>query len=328
MRSEARSTKADRMAARREEARRKASADARRRSLVGVAAGVLGVLLAGIAVLALLNRPDAATSGAASAGEANAISTLGTADYHSLAISPADPETVFFGHHGGVKKSTDGGRTWEDLAISQDAMGMAIAPTDPSLLYIAGHDVFARSTDGGQTWQTLRPTLPGTDIHGFAMSPSDPEHLYAFVAETGGVYESRDGGQSWEPLPGEAPQGIMGLAVVAGEPETILAGTMRQGVMRSRDGGKTWRSAGGTLPGGATAFATSPAQPGLAYAGTADGVYRSDDSGASWQPVGPRGVRVMAVATSPKDPRVIQAVDAEGRVYRSGDGGASWDGGQ
>ncbi|MDP9383391.1 MAG: hypothetical protein M3Q29_25250 [Chloroflexota bacterium] len=282
--------------------------------------GVFLVVIVGTLAFLFLNRTGDGTA------SAQVLSTLRTGDYHSLAISPSDPKTVFFGHHGGIKKSTDGGKTWQDLPINQDAMGMVISPKEPEVMYIAGHDVYAKSTDGGKTWQADRPALPGTDIHAFAMSPSDPKHLYAYVVEANSLFESRDGGSSWQPLPGEAPQGIMGLGIAAGDPETILAATMRQGVMRSTDGGRTWSSGGGSLPGGSMSFATSPGSPGLVYSASSSGVYRSDDAGATWRPAGLEGVRVMTVAAAPTDPKIIQAVDDKGRVYRSTDGGASWTG--
>ncbi len=259
MSSSTRSTKQARRANRQEAARRQAATTARRRSLTRLGLGVFVVVILGTLAFLFLNRAGDGT------GSAQALSTLRTGDYHSLAISPSDPKTVFFGHHGGIKKSTDGGKTWQDLPINQDAMGMAISPKDPKVMYIAGHDVYAKSTDGGKTWQTARPALPGTDIHAFAMSPSDPKHLYAYVVEANGLFESRDGGSSWQPLIGQAPQGIMGLGIAAGDPETMLAGTMRQGVMRSIDGGRTWSSGGGSLPGGSMSFATSPGSPGLVY---------------------------------------------------------------
>lgn len=33
------------------------------------------------------------------------------ADFHALAFGPTEPDVVFFGHHNGVMRSQDGGRT-------------------------------------------------------------------------------------------------------------------------------------------------------------------------------------------------------------------------
>ena len=71
------------------------------------------------------------------------ISKLSTADFHSLAFSLTEPETVFFGHHGGLLMSRNGGEDWEPTALSNaDAMALAFPPSDPQIMYAAGHDVF------------------------------------------------------------------------------------------------------------------------------------------------------------------------------------------
>src|SRR5258708_32745262 len=47
-------------------------------------------------------------------------------------------------------------------------------------------------------------------------------------------------------------------------------------------------------------------------------------SAAIWQPLGPDGGTVLAVAFAPSDARVAYAGTAGGGVFRSRDGGSSW----
>ena len=59
-----------------------------------------------------------------------------------------------------------------------------------------------KSTDGGETWESLndRPGMPEgpLGISGVAVSPADPESVYAIIeAEEGGIFRSRDGGKTW-----------------------------------------------------------------------------------------------------------------------------------
>jgi len=71
---------------------------------------------------------------------------------------------------------------------------------------------WSSSADGGATWQPVRHNLPGTDIHSFAMSPDDPDRLYAFV-NGGGLFGSLNGGQIWQQL-GQMPPDVMALSAV------------------------------------------------------------------------------------------------------------------
>jgi len=159
---------------------------------------------------------QALTRGAGSPSTAGAapLAVLRTSDFHALAFAPADPDVAFFGHHDGVMRTQDGGRTWKPMVEQRgfDAMGMAASRADARVLYVAGHDVLQSSADGGATWQPVRHNLPGTDIHSFAMSPDDPDRLYAFV-NGGGLFGSLNGGQIWQQL-GQMPPDVMALSAV------------------------------------------------------------------------------------------------------------------
>ena len=162
-----------------------------------------------VALAAIVLAAFSLTGGQAGGGAAG---VLQTADFHALAVSPADPDVVFFGHHHGIMRSDDGGRTWRPLVDRQnfDAMGLAVSRTNPRQLYLAGHDIFQVSTDGGASWREVAHNLPGTDVHGFAMSPDDPDRLYAFV-NGHGVFTSADGAWTWQRL-SQVPPDVMALA--------------------------------------------------------------------------------------------------------------------
>ena len=57
------------------------------------------------------------------------------------------------------------------------------------------------TTDGGATWKKAAKGFPGGDLGriGLAISPADPEILYAIVeaGQRGGFYKSTDRGASW-----------------------------------------------------------------------------------------------------------------------------------
>ena len=72
---------------------------------------LLPLLIVGIVVV-IAGALVVQRGGTPTATGAQPIATLNTSDYHALRWSPTDPNTVFFGHHGGMLKSADGGRTW------------------------------------------------------------------------------------------------------------------------------------------------------------------------------------------------------------------------
>src|SRR5436190_4425752 len=148
-------------------------------------------------------------------------------------VHPQDPNLVYaavLGHafgpsdQRGVYRSKDGGKTWQRVLFANKnagAVGLAMDPVNPRVLYATtwrfvrtpwGFDsggegsALWKSTDGGDTWKNLTKTvtkksgLPkGTlGIMGVTVSPTNPQNIYAIIeADEGGVYRSRDGGETW-----------------------------------------------------------------------------------------------------------------------------------
>lgn len=260
-----------------------------------------------------------------------ALATLQTGDFHALAFDPSDARIAYFGHHNGVLRTDDGGKTWRPLVERPnfDAMSVGISAADAQRLYLAGHDVLQVSRDGGATWQAVAHNLPGTDLHGFAVSPADPDRLYALVVGSG-AFRSADGGRTWESLGNGLPGEVTALASAGGTPDLLYASSGRLGVLRSDDGGRNW-SRTTTVPGsrGVLALAVDPADRQTIYAGTEEGLSKSTDGGRSWSALSFPARTVMAIAVSPSDPNVVLAIGVENRrglVFRSDDGGRSWGG--
>lgn len=248
------------------------------------------------------------------------IATLSTSDFHSLAFDPRDADIVYFGHHQGVLKSVDGGVTWASVLRQGDAMSLVAVD---NALIMAGHEVFMRSDSAGSVWKFVGTNLPDEDIHGFAVSPSNPKVFFAFIVSYG-LWRSEDAGTTWTLVSKELPDSVLALAIVPGTPETLYAGTMDKSLLKSVDGGKTWTPAPGYGAKMAMALAQDPSDPRVVLAATESGLVRSNPAGNSWQGVGLNSKDLMAVAISPANPARILVVDAQGRVYRSDDNGATW----
>lgn len=275
-----------------------------------------GVAVAAVAVIALAVVLN--TGGRPADGGATAWSTLGTQDVHSLAFDPADPQHLYFGHHGGLRETKDGGRTWQPTAL-QGADAMNVAPPAAGFFQIAGHNVYKEAADGGQTWQDVPNDLPGLDLHAFVADPADPAHAWAFSAGFG-LFETTDKGRTWEL---RQPGGWGALTSFVEGDKTILVGVGSTGLARSEDGGRDWTALG--QPKGQLASLAASSDGAVMYAGTTVGVSRSADGGRTWTPTALESVGVT-VAVDPEDPNVVAVVDDQTRFFRSADGGATWPG--
>lgn len=288
-------------------------------------------LMAGgvILLIAALGAWWMAARGASGETTTQPISHLSTRDFHALAFSPSDPNTVFFGHHGGLLVSRDGGRTWAPTTLQNaDAMALALPLADAQVMYAAGHDVFFKSTDAGTTWQPVAANLPGTDIHGFAADPDDANSVYAYIVGYG-IFGSRDGGSTWTLLSAGVPPSTFNLAV-GPSAQSLFAAAGQSGLLRSLDGGTTW-SPVASLPGAgapaagaiAVVYDRNSGKLVVSTLGAGAGLYGSSDAGATWTSLGLNGT-FLAVAIDSRDPSHLITVDERGRVYTSRDGGETW----
>jgi photosystem II stability/assembly factor-like uncharacterized protein len=129
------------------------------------------------------------------------------------------------------------------------------------------------------------------------------------------------------------------------DPATYYTGNATGGVWKTEDAGRTWTPifdrAGSTSVGG---LAIAPSSPKVIYVGTGqiqarydigsgDGMYRSDDGGASWRRIGLTDSRAIGrILVDPMNPDVVLVAalghifgpNRERGVFRTEDGGKSW----
>jgi photosystem II stability/assembly factor-like uncharacterized protein len=90
--------------------------------------------------------------------------------------------------------------------------------------------------------------------------------------------------------------------------------------------GEGMRAAAGLDGHRPTCLAADVRIAGRAWCGTdRGGVFRSDDGGASWQPVGLRDQRITAVTASPAEENVVWVGTEPSQVWYSRDGGSTWE---
>ncbi len=275
-----------------------------------------GVLLAVIAVILFIftgQKP-----------QVQPISQLTTEDFHSLAFSPSEAETIYFGHHGGLLVSRNGGKDWQPSTLTGvDAMALALPTSNPQVMYAAGHEVFYKSSDAGQTWQAVKTNLLSLDIHGFAADSNDANHLYAYIAGAN-IYGSTDGGSTWTER--SAPSTSTYNLAVGENGQILYAATTQQGLWRSTDSGSNWTKLG-NLPGAgaiAVAYAATSKQLYASTIGDGAGMYISTNGGETWASAFTGNI--LAIAVSPLNNNHLVILNEKGQVYASRDNGKSWTG--
>jgi photosystem II stability/assembly factor-like uncharacterized protein len=185
-------------------------------------------------------------------------------------------------------------------------------------------------------------------------------NTYVVGAASGGIWRSRDGGHSWEPIfDDQGVQSIGALAIAPSDPQVIWAGTGESkvrsnishgaGVFRSTDGGDTWSLMGLEESARISRIRIHPTDPDVVYVAALGhlygpqeekGVFRTTDGGESWERVlftdsmtGPSDLWMH-----PTDPDRLMAgmwtmhIRTWGRwsggpndgLYRSFDGGDTW----
>jgi photosystem II stability/assembly factor-like uncharacterized protein len=229
------------------------------------------------------------------------------------------------------------------------------------------------SDERRQNWDVSGPHFPGWEVYHVAGSPADPNRLYASQTSSwfGQVIQrSDDGGSTWEPVGNEFTYaGVPGthqwydgtphpwefarvwhLEPSPSDPDTVYAGVEDAALFRSTDGGATWQEMRGLREHGSGAQ-WQPGAGGMCLhtiiqdpqnaermfvAISAAGVFRTDDGGASWQPINKGllsegipsaaaevGHCVHRVAMHPSRPGTL-FMQKHWDVMRSDDGGDSW----
>jgi photosystem II stability/assembly factor-like uncharacterized protein len=219
-----------------------------------------------------------------------------------LAISPADPLTIYAGSYDGVWKSVNGGTTWTtaNSGFTKRIIALAVSPVNSEIVYAGTYDssIF-KTTDGGTSWTKINSGLTVTNIQCFVINPVNRDNIYAGTNAgggpgrrylNGGVYKSTDGGKSWTQTNSGLPTvHVRSLAIDPISPQTVYAGTFDKGIFKSTNGGASWTPVN-YLPAyqfvsanEITSIAIDPVSPQIIYAGTVTGgVFRTSDGGKSW----------------------------------------------
>ena len=150
--------------------------------------------------------------------------------------------------------------------------------------------------------RSIGPAVTGGRITDIAIHPDHRATVYIATA-AGGIWKSTNMGQQWTPIFDDQPVSTFGdIAIAPSNPNVLYAGTGEQNNRNSTSWG--------------------------------NGVYRSDDAGATWRHVGLEGTRhVGRIRVHPTNPDIafvaglgnLWASNEERGVFRTVDGGRTWD---
>ncbi|PYQ56912.1 MAG: glycosyl hydrolase, partial [Acidobacteria bacterium] len=288
-----------------------------------------------------------------------------------VAVDPKNPLVVWVGsgennsqrsvaYGDGVYKSTDGGKSWENVGLkkSEHIGKIVIDPRDSNVVYVAaqgplwapgGDRGLYKTTDGGKTWKQVLAISENTGVTDVVLDPRNPDVVYAAAYQRrrhvwtlidggpeGGIHKSMDGGATWKRLTGGLPRNVdigrIGLAVAPSKPDTVYAiveaANKAGGFFRSTDSGGSWEKRSPTV-------ASSPQyyQEIFVDPENADRVYSMDvfirvteDGGASFHPLGEKDKHVdnHALWIDPADRDHLLA-GCDGGLYQTWDRGQTWE---
>ena len=174
----------------------------------------------------------------------------------------------------GLIESTDDGRTWESISLLGDADFHVLRSGGERVYgYDASNVRLLTSNDAGRTWDEAERPSPLIDL---AVDPADSRHVLAAGASdlSQGLYESRDGGQTWERI-GD----LVGYLAWAESDQLFLVDGNGE-VFSSGDSGDSFERRSSI--GGQPAALLGQAADEL-YVALHDGtIKRSTDGGATW----------------------------------------------
>src|SRR5713101_4868937 len=188
------------------------------------------------------------------------------------------------------------------------------SPVDPNRIYASQTSgwfgqIIQRSSDGGKTWET--PGSSPEELKGKGGMPKGESNKFVYAGvEDAALFESKDGGKSWNELAGlrghgsgprwQPGAGGMCLHTILIDPKNqkrMFVAISAAGAFRTDDGGKTWKPINKGLVSNSMPNLTAevghcvhriamhPSKPNTLFMQKHWDVMRSDDAGDSWKEV-------------------------------------------
>ncbi|HEX4015013.1 MAG TPA: hypothetical protein VHX17_14140 [Candidatus Cybelea sp.] len=247
-----------------------------------------------------------------------------------------------------VESSSYAAMQWRFIGPLRGGRTVALdgVPSQPNLFYIGAVDGgIWKSPDAGRTWTPIFDREPTGSIGALAVSPSNPDVIYAGSGEGlqrpdlsvgDGVYKSTDAGATWTHLGLRDAQQIASMALDPADPNRLFVAVLghpygpngERGIYRTLDGGATFarvlyksENAGAfdvvLDPNDAKiVYATlwaarqAPWEIGDSFETPGSGLFKSSDGGTTWTQLTaglPARIGRTEVAVAPSNSNVVYA---------------------
>lgn len=202
----------------------------------------------------------------------------------AVAVSDSDPNIIYVGTgektvrgnvspgFGGVFKSYDAGKTWENVGLPNAGQigQIRIHPKDPDIVFVAViGNLFAdskdrgvyKSMDGGKNWNKVLYSNARSGAVDITFEPGNARVLYASTwnirrtpfslssgGDSSGLWKSTDMGETWKNISRNKglPEGVIGIIGVSVSPVNpnrvyALIESEKGGLFRSDNAGVSWK---------------------------------------------------------------------------------------
>ena len=236
---------------------------------------------------------------------------------------------LFAASNSGIESSTNNGASWDFEPFSNGTYSFSAVG---NTIYMGSNSKVFKSTDLGATWIDMSTGLGHGGIQALLY---DGTTLFAGTpVEAAGIYRSTNGGANWSAAAAGLPiaSELRSMIAFGGQ---VFAGTQGDGIYRSSNHGDTWQKTdvNNTLINHQLVLAFCSKDNAL-YAGAANGIYKSTDSGATYQRTlngFPPNQNVTAYAMTVSGGNVLAAVSVQFSpssvlqgIFYSSDDGSTW----
>lgn len=147
-------------------------------------------------------------------------------DFELNDIQFVSEQTGYACGYGAVLKTTDGGVSWQQLAIKGDFFKALACPTEQEIWSVGYNGSIIHSTDGGTNWERLRngdnPLQKRLRFRDISFRNSNEGIA---VGDAGLIYQTKDGGSNWQQIDNQLHEDLHAVAWQPGGSVWIVGAT-------------------------------------------------------------------------------------------------------